>query len=124
MMDITNNSDVIPPLIEELSKLLALTFSIPFGVVFTFVFASIEFVNYLVQINDSYGGITWQYYFMRIMCFLLHITCLYIQMAGFKLYERINWRGYIIISFICAWISHVLWNESFGQVIYSIILQF
>ena len=111
---------VIPPLVEELSKLLALTFSFHFAIVYTLVFAIMEFIHYIIMF-DSVDN---EFLLIRFFCMVSHFIYLGIQIIGFKLYYKTDWKGYVIISFLSAWVLHVLWNGILGMLILLLIQTF
>jgi len=114
---------VIPPLIEELSKLLAITYSFHFAIIYTLVFAIIEFIHYANIIMATTGTFSPEYILMRTMCVMLHCIYLLIQITGFRLYYKTGWKGYIILSLITAWLLHVSWNGIFGKLVFLLIHQ-
>jgi len=114
---------VIPPLIEEASKLLALTYSFGFAIIYTLVFAIIEFIHYINIITGQHGTLPDEYLIIRSLCMGLHFIYLGIQIMGFKLYYKTGWKGCVIISFITAWVLHMLWNGFIGKIVFLIIRQ-
>lgn len=113
---------VIPPLVEEASKLLTISYSFHFAIVYTLTFALIEFIHYINIIISETGLLSRDFLIMRTLCIMLHFFYLSIQITGFKLYYKTQWKGYIIISFITAWLLHVAWNGFFGKFVFLLIL--
>ena len=112
---------IIPPLVEESSKLLAITFNFHFAIIYTLVFSLMEFHHYFVLISDSTGSFAPKYLIMRSICVILHFVYLWVQIMGFKLYFKTEWKGYIILSFTMAWLLHVAWNGFFGKLVFVLI---
>jgi len=108
---------IMPPLIEELSKFLALTFSFHFAIIFTLTFAIIEFIHYMFLFEP-----TNEFILIRLVCIFSHLVYLSIQMVGFTLYNKTDWKGYIIITLLSAWILHVAWNGILGKLAFLFIL--
>ena len=121
LMDFFGEGLIIPPLIEESSKLLALTLNIHFAITYTLIFSVMEFVHYYQLITESTGSFDIKYLIMRSICVILHFIYLYVQIIGFKLYYKTEWKGCIILSFIMAWLLHVAWNGFFGKLVFVLI---
>jgi len=114
---------IIPPLIEELSKLAAIIYSFHFAIIYTLVFSIIEFFYYVNMIINITGSFIIEDFLMRTFCVISHFIFLWIQIIGFKLFYKTNQKMYIIISFINAWALHVLWNGFLNGLTLSLITQ-
>lgn len=116
-------SILIPPLVEELSKLIAIIYNFNFAISFTLVFSIIEFFHYVNEIINNTGSFTTEYFLIRIFCIVLHFIFLGIQITGFKLFQKTKQKMYMIISFIGAYTLHVSWNIFLGHLTLSLIKQ-
>ena len=115
---------VIPPIIEELSKLLAITYNFHFAIIYTLVFSIMEFVDYTIMYSGEYGEVDRHFLLIRGLCIIIHLIYLKVQIKGFQLFYKTKWRGYIILSFISACILHIAWNGIFGKIAYLFIVTF
>ena len=107
----------IPPFVEEISKSIAVYYGMHFSIGFTAVFAIVEFIKYINVVSI----VTPEFVVIRLVCIMMHFLYLWIHIKGYKRYYKTGKKGYIIISFIGAWIAHCAWNGFFGKLTFSFI---
>lgn len=113
-----NSSLLVPPLIEELSKLSLLILNPFFAIIYTLVFSIIECLMYLSLILKQYDSIPIDLFILRIICVMNHFIYLSIQYIGFVFYKRYSQKEYILFFFLFAYSIHVFWNKTLGKLVY------
>jgi len=112
-------NDILTPLIEELFKTLAITFSGAIAILYTLFFSVAEAINYIILYEKIYQNRNlFSFALFRILCIFFHFFLLWLQWSGYRLYLEKEKARYWFIGFASAYSCHFLWNVGAGRTFY------
>lgn len=114
-----NDKTAIPPyVIEEVAKFITIAVSPLFGVIYLYVFASLEFVLYVAGSLSSYSYTT-DFVILRAFVFVMHLTTGYIMLHARTSHYRL-WL--FPLTLIPGVLIHWSWNHGpLQQVVVNIM---
>lgn len=103
---------LIGPFIEESVRFIVILFGGPiFCVIYSFIFALLEFCYYM-NVFLAEGRLGTAILLLRIICIAIHMIYCFIQVYSIhKYYHTTKKIRYIFFGFIAAFILHLLWNN-------------
>ena len=112
----------IPPLTEELSRLLSLFLGPPVWLYTAYMsgFEFLSYINLMSKDTSYYLVFSWEVY-IRFIIVLCHFIWFGIQYAAYKIYEITDEKKYLFYGFLTTYMLHLLWNYKVGKIVYILI---